>query len=143
MANQLELTVLPKPSEDPDACRDTALFVLREFTIDDDPSSEYLEIMMDAMEDRTTVAAINTDGRILSTAGLKTGKDSIGTIVDVATCSTTRGQGLGRDVIGLLEAIAEEQGLEMLTVHPLSSAVGFYEKLGYEEYDDEYVKVIS
>lgn len=143
MAIEYDVAILPKPSEDLSVNLDAVTLVLKELTGEEDPSPLFLDTVMEAMGNQTTVAAFGDDGQILSIAGLRTGADSIGTILNVATRSTARGEGLGRRVIGLLETIAEERGVELLTVEPFSSAAGFYEKLGFEEYGDQYVKVIK
>ena len=49
----------------------------------------------------------------------------------VAVKEELRGQGFGRMLVHVSEALACERGCQQMTVHARESAVGFYERLGY------------
>ncbi len=44
-----------------------------------------------------------------------------------------RGQGVGRALVGFIEAVAREEGVEFITTQPDEDATGFYKKLGFNE----------
>ena len=50
-------------------------------------------------------------------------------------------QGLGRRIMTELEAALAARSFVSLSLHARSTAVGFYEKLGYEAVGDEYIEV--
>jgi predicted GNAT family N-acyltransferase len=50
----------------------------------------------------------------------------------VAVLESRRGEGLGRDLMDAVEAVAESEGYDELLLHAQVPVVGFYERLGYE-----------
>jgi len=63
-------------------------------------------------------------------------------IYEIHLCATVRGQGLGRTLMECVDAIGRGTGMQkaMLTVFVSNeAAVGFYEGLGYEKWDEEYI----
>lgn len=126
------LDVLPKPKDDPQLARDAALFIFKETYNELDPTDRDVDSVLSDMASRTTVVALDADRHILAIGGLaKTDRPDKGEIVEVATVLDRQREGLGRSVIGLLEAIAKGQRVNRLEVHSLRGAVKFYEKLGY------------
>ena len=118
--------------DDPELAQEAASLFFREFQDDPDPEPEELERMLNAMEHRITVIARDDGGEILAVGGLEYDGDK-GEIVDVATSSDNRKQGLGRSVIGLLERIARDKGIKELSLFSFTSTRAFYDKLGYQE----------
>ena len=50
-------------------------------------------------------------------------------------------QGVARKMMCEVEAILSSRGFNSLTLHARTSAVGFYEKLGYESVGNEFIEV--
>jgi len=50
-------------------------------------------------------------------------------------------QGLGRRMMTQIEAALAARGFVSLSLHARSTAVGFYQKLGYETVGDEFIEV--
>lgn len=59
----------------------------------------------------------------------------VAVIANIAVASYARDQGVGTGLIDRLEDEARQQGNRIVTVDALKSAVGFYQKLGYETTD--------
>ena len=49
-----------------------------------------------------------------------------------------RGEGIGREIVAELEAVAGERGLSELVMHAQTSVEGLYRTLGYETTSDEF-----
>jgi GNAT superfamily N-acetyltransferase len=62
-------------------------------------------------------------------------------IRQTAVAAAYQGQGLGRRIMMQLEAALVARGFVSLSLHARSTAVGFYEKLGYKTVDDEFIEV--
>jgi predicted GNAT family N-acyltransferase len=62
-------------------------------------------------------------------------------IRQMAVKSAYAGQGVGRTLIQSLEDYLARRGITRLSMHARVSAVGFYEKLGYERVGHEFVEV--
>jgi len=59
----------------------------------------------------------------------------------MAVTSGLQGKGIGRVLMSFAENVARDLGYEKLTMHARKSAVGFYEKLGYNICSDEFNEV--
>ncbi len=127
------IEVIPKPQDDPDLARSVAIFTLREH-LGHEPQADDIAYMVSNMERTTSVAAFDSDGAIIATAGLRrTLRPHDGLLVDVATHMDQRRQGLGRRVVEAVEDIARAEGISHIDVFPLGGSVPFYEGLGYVE----------
>jgi ribosomal protein S18 acetylase RimI-like enzyme len=62
-------------------------------------------------------------------------------IRQTAVAPACRDQGLGRRIMTQLEAVLAARGFVTLSLHARTTAVGFYEKLGYETVGDEFIEV--
>jgi len=62
-------------------------------------------------------------------------------IRQTAVAFAHQGRGLGRSIMTQLEAALAARGFASLSLHARSTAVGFYEKLGYETVGDEFIEV--
>jgi ribosomal protein S18 acetylase RimI-like enzyme len=63
-------------------------------------------------------------------------------IYEIHLCSAVRGQGLGKTLMECVDAIGRRTGMQkaMLTVFVSNvAAIGFYDGLGYEKWDEEYI----
>jgi predicted GNAT family N-acyltransferase len=59
----------------------------------------------------------------------------------MAVPNNMQGKGVGRALMIFAENIARDLGFKKLSMHARSTAVGFYEKLGYHTSGDEFVEV--
>ena len=59
----------------------------------------------------------------------------------VAVSPHARGQGIGRALTEFAEEFSRQRGFTRMTLHARSTAVPFYEKLGYERTGDEFEEV--
>jgi ribosomal protein S18 acetylase RimI-like enzyme len=59
----------------------------------------------------------------------------------VAVSPETRGRGIGRALTEFAEDFARRQGFARMTLHARTTAVRFYEKLGYERVGEEFEEV--
>jgi len=62
-------------------------------------------------------------------------------IRQTAVAAVYQRQGLGRRIMTQLEAALAARGSAALSLHARSTAVGFYQKLGYETVGDEFIEV--
>ncbi len=62
-------------------------------------------------------------------------------IRQTAVAAAYQRQGLGRRIMTQLEAALAARGFVSLSLHARSTAVGFYQKLGYEAVGDEFIEV--
>jgi predicted GNAT family N-acyltransferase len=93
------------------------------------------------------VVAVREDGVALGTGRLlsgeaavgRTGGDlSVGSLGRLAVRKEARGQGVGVALVRGIEAAARGLGLTAVDLHAQTSASGFYERLGYTGYGDEF-----
>ncbi len=59
----------------------------------------------------------------------------------MAVTSGLQGKGIGRVLMSFSENVARDSGFKKMTMHARKSAVGFYEKLGYNICSDEFEEV--
>jgi GNAT superfamily N-acetyltransferase len=59
----------------------------------------------------------------------------------MAVISGLQGKGIGKALIQFAENIARDRGFKMICMHARKSALGFYEKLGYEKIGEEFMEV--
>jgi N-acetylglutamate synthase-like GNAT family acetyltransferase len=52
-----------------------------------------------------------------------------------------RGKGIGASIVDFAEGVARENGFTTLMMHARDPVVGFYEKSGYETYDEPFSEV--
>lgn len=55
--------------------------------------------------------------------------------------SDYRGKGIGAEIVEFAEAIARENNFTTLMMHARDPVIGFYEKSGYETYDEPFSEV--
>lgn len=61
-----------------------------------------------------------------------------GRIGRMAVLKEARGQGVGVALLNALLGAAKNAGLVQVTLHAQTHAIGFYQKLGFEAYGDEF-----
>ncbi len=81
---------------------------------------------------------IRQNGHAVATGRIDLDKD--GKVGRVAVLSACRSGGFGQQVMQALEHIAKEANIEKIWFHAQSSAIGFYQKLGYEIVSDEFLE---
>lgn len=59
----------------------------------------------------------------------------------MAVISGLQGKGLGKALIQFAENIARDRGYKTICMHARKTALGFYEKLGYEKIGEEFNEV--
>jgi ribosomal protein S18 acetylase RimI-like enzyme len=59
----------------------------------------------------------------------------------MAVHKNLQGKGIGRALMQFAENIARDRGYRRITMHARKSATGFYEKLGYTVYGEEFEEV--
>jgi predicted GNAT family N-acyltransferase len=100
------------------------------------------EIEIDGRDDEAEHAVVfdpSGDGSVLATARLLT-VQGIGIVGRVAVRGDKRKTGLGAVVMLAIEDRARELGLPVLELHSQLEAEGFYARLGYAAYGDEYLE---
>jgi predicted GNAT family N-acyltransferase len=82
-------------------------------------------------------------GRLLygEAAAQKVGGDpSVGSLGRLAVTREARGLGLGVALVRAIEEAARARGLTAVDLHAQTHALGFYERLGYAAYGQEYLE---
>lgn len=100
------------------------------------------EIEVDEHDDSAEHAVVfdpSGDGSVVATARLLT-VQGVGIVGRVAVRKDLRGTGLGAVVMLAVEDRARELGLPILELHAQLSAEGFYSRLGYEAFGEEYLE---
>jgi ribosomal protein S18 acetylase RimI-like enzyme len=59
----------------------------------------------------------------------------------MAVLNNQQGKGIGRALMQFAENIARDRGFRKITMHARKTAIGFYEKLGYEVNGDQFEEV--
>ena len=94
---------------------------------------------MDERDPHCIHALIMTDhNKPIGTGRLDVVKN--GKVGRVAVLKEHRGQGLGNEIMSLLEKAAKDAGLSSLWMHAQTSALEFYEKLGYRKEGEEFME---
>ncbi len=81
------------------------------------------------------------DDRILACCMLTTIDNEYVRLRQMAVHNSQQGKGIGATMMNFAENVARERGYRMMTMHARKSAIGFYEKLGYKIYGDEFEEV--
>jgi GNAT superfamily N-acetyltransferase len=95
-----------------------------------DPHEVDVEITNLTSEHRTSLIAYDYNETVLAVGGTEVfGDDAV--LIDIAVAPAKRGEGLGRNIVKLLETVAKSGGAKKLELHAAEGSAGFYEKLGY------------
>ncbi|MEU0438552.1 GNAT family N-acetyltransferase [Streptomyces sp. NPDC006186] len=93
------------------------------------------------------VLAVDEDGVALGTGRLLTGQaapaqgtgdPAVGSLGRLAVSREARGLGVGAALVRAIEDAARDRGLTAVDLHAQTHALGFYERLGYSPYGEEY-----
>jgi len=119
---------------DGEADREAALAVRREVFVEEQGVAEDIE--MDGREDEAVHFVAEDDGDPVGAARLREVEAGVGKVERVAVVADRREEGVGRDVMELLETTAADRGLDRLVMHAQTRVESFYERLGYERTSD-------
>ena len=59
----------------------------------------------------------------------------------MAVVDDVQGKGIGRALMQFAENLARDRGYKRITMHARKNAVGFYEKMGYKKFGDEFMEI--
>jgi ribosomal protein S18 acetylase RimI-like enzyme len=81
------------------------------------------------------------DEKMLGCCMLIKESPSVVRLRQMAVLNNLQGKGIGRALMQFAENIARDRGFRKITMHARKSAIGFYEKLGYQVTGDEFHEV--
>jgi ribosomal protein S18 acetylase RimI-like enzyme len=81
------------------------------------------------------------DEKMLGCCMLIKESPSVVRLRQMAVLNNLQGKGIGRALMQFAENIARDRGFRKITMHARKSAIGFYEKLGYQVTGDEFQEV--
>lgn len=81
------------------------------------------------------------DEKMLGCCMLIKESPSVVRLRQMAVLNNLQGKGIGRALMQFAENIARDRGFRKITMHARKSAIGFYEKLGYQVTGDEFNEV--
>ena len=81
------------------------------------------------------------DDRILACCMLTAVDKELIRLRQMAVHNSLQGKGIGATMMNFAENVARERGYRIMTMHARKSAIGFYEKLGYKIFGDEFEEV--
>jgi YbgC/YbaW family acyl-CoA thioester hydrolase len=90
--------------------------------------------------DAVHVVAFNRIGTALGTGRLVRRSDGVGKIGRMAVVSSLRGSSVGRQMLDALVTAARQRGDRQVMLHAQASAVGFYERLGWQSQGPAFVE---
>ena len=59
----------------------------------------------------------------------------------MAVVDDVQGKGIGRALMQFAENLARDRGYKRITMHARKNAVGFYEKMGYKKFSEEFMEI--
>ncbi|MCP4645308.1 MAG: GNAT family N-acetyltransferase [bacterium] len=81
------------------------------------------------------------DGMLVGCVILKPVTDTQVRMRQFAVRADWQGRGIGRALVNHLESFARDRGYNEIVLHARETAVGFYEKAGYEAHGDRFTEV--
>jgi predicted GNAT family N-acyltransferase len=114
-----------------------AFDVRRDVFIDEQDVSEAEE--WDGL-DENSIHYVVYDDVPIGTARLRTPGEGVAKVERVAVRRDYRGEGIGRQLMALLESEAREAGCSTVLLHAQTAVEGFYQRLGYETTSDEFLE---
>jgi len=92
-------------------------------------------------KDDVLMGAFEDDERLLGCCLLTKMDPTTMRLRQMAVPNSMQGKGIGRALMIFAENIARDQGYKRLTMHARKTALGFYQKLGYQVTGDEFLEV--
>ncbi|WP_136687938.1 GNAT family N-acetyltransferase [Halorhabdus amylolytica] len=96
------------------------------------------DIEIDEHDEVATHFVAYADDEPVGAARLREPEAGVGKIERLAVLPAHREEGLGRQLMDVVEREAERWGLQRLTLHGQLRVADFYEHLGYEQVSDEF-----
>jgi predicted GNAT family N-acyltransferase len=132
MSRDLQVGLVATPAER------AAAYAVRQ-TVFVDEQQVPLDIERDAHDDAADHWLGRLDGVPVATARLlDVDVDGVGLVGRVAVLPDARGTGIGAALMSAVERRARERGLTRVELHAQVAVRGFYERLGYTAFGDEY-----
>lgn len=103
-----------------------------------------LALLADELEkekDDVLMGAFEDDDRLLGCCLLTKMDPSTMRLRQMAVPNSMQGKGIGRALMIFAENIARDLGYKKLTMHARKTALGFYQKLGYQVAGSEFLEV--
>jgi ribosomal protein S18 acetylase RimI-like enzyme len=100
----------------------------------------FSEEELDKEKDDILIGAFEDD-RLLGCCMLINTEPGSVRLRQMAVHKNLQGKGIGRALMQFAENIARDRGYRRITMHARKSATGFYEKLGYTVYGEEFEEV--
>jgi ribosomal protein S18 acetylase RimI-like enzyme len=91
-------------------------------------------------KDNILIAAFE-DERILGCCMLVEDQPDVLRLRQMAVLNDLQGKGIGRALMNFAENIARDRGYKKLRMHARINAIGFYEKVGYKKFGDQFIEV--
>lgn len=95
---------------------------------------------IDAEKDNMHMAAYE-EGQVLGCCMLVQEDDKTVRLRQMAVINDVQGKGIGRALMQFAENLARDRGYKRITMHARKNAAGFYEKMGYKKFGDEFVEI--
>jgi predicted GNAT family N-acyltransferase len=109
---------------------EAALSVRRTVFVEEQDVPEHREL--DGRDDTATHFLALDGDRAVGAARIREYDAARAKVERVAVLESTRGRGLGRDLMAAVEAHAADAGYDEVLLHAQVPVVGFYETLGYQ-----------
>lgn len=90
-----------------------------------------VEIEQDGHDEEADHVLILHAGRPVGTGRLRCLPGLLGKLERIAVLPSHRGQGIGRELVLALEAVARERDMKAVVLEPHDDLLAFYRKLGY------------
>jgi N-acetylglutamate synthase-like GNAT family acetyltransferase len=81
------------------------------------------------------------DGRILGCCVLTPTSETAIRLRQMAVAKNQQHKGIGNAIMQFAENLARDKGYRIMTMHARDTAIGFYQKLGYQVVGDEFIEV--
>jgi ribosomal protein S18 acetylase RimI-like enzyme len=95
---------------------------------------------LESEKDNMLIAAFEDD-RILGCCMLVEEQPGTVRLRQMAVLNDLQGKGIGRALMNFAENIARDRGYRILRMHARANSVGFYEKVGYKIYGEQFTEV--
>jgi predicted GNAT family N-acyltransferase len=132
----IELRIVDSPAD-----FEAALLVRKRVFVDEQGVSPQLEIdEHDLLSSDTAHVVALLDGQVVGAGRVRSVAANTAKLERIAVLSEHRGRGLGVALTRELEKLAQQRGLNHLTMNAQQSAIGFYKKLGYVALGAEFME---
>jgi predicted GNAT family N-acyltransferase len=101
---------------------------------------EYSQSQLEAEKSDLLIVATETD-EVIGCCILTPLENNQIQLRQMAVANNQQGKGIGADIVNFAEKTAIQKGCKTLILHARKNAIGFYQKLGYQAFGDEYVEV--